>query len=49
MQDNMYKLGMSLVKREVLPFETLERALKFKQSDPSGGNKSLAHILVDEF
>jgi len=40
---------MSLVKRDALPFETLERALKFKQSDPAGSNKSLAHILVDEF
>ncbi|MGH1361914.1 MAG: GspE/PulE family protein [Calditrichia bacterium] len=48
-QDNMYKLGMSLVKRDVLPFETLERALKFKQTEPGGGNKSLAHILVSDF
>ena len=47
MQDNMYKLGMSLVKRELIQFQTLEQALKLKKEDPGLHAKTLAEILVE--
>ncbi|RMF61856.1 MAG: type II/IV secretion system protein [Calditrichaeota bacterium] len=40
---------MSLVRRKVVDFETLEQALKMKQKGGSHAHKSLAQILVGEF
>lgn len=48
-QDNQYNLGISLVKRNVVDFETLEKALQIKKQGDPKGNRSLAQILVDEF
>ncbi|MCB0277703.1 MAG: Flp pilus assembly complex ATPase component TadA, partial [Calditrichaeota bacterium] len=49
MQDMMYQLGRNLVKQNVIPFETLEQALKIKQSDPYTNQRTLAQVLIDEF
>ncbi len=48
-QDNQYNLGISLVKRNVVDYETLEKALKIKKLGAPGGNRSLAQILVEDF
>lgn len=49
MQDNMFKLGKSLVKQNVVKFEMLEQAMKIKQKEEHAGRRNLAQILVSDF
>ncbi len=49
MQDNGYKLGVTLVKSNVVDFETLETALLWKKKQDPNGYMSLAQVLVREF
>lgn len=49
MQDSNYKLGVALVKKNILDFETLQRALKIKQDGEPNDRRNLAQILVKEF
>ena len=49
MQDNNYKLGVALVKKNVLEIDTLQKALKIKQEEEVGDSRNLAQILVKDF
>lgn len=49
MRDNGYKLGVSLVKSNVVEFDILEKALLWKKKQDPNGQTSLAQILVNEF
>ncbi len=49
MQDNNYKLGVALVKKNVLEIDTLQKALKIKQEEEVGDRRNLAQILVKDF
>jgi len=43
------KLGYTLLKKGVIDYETLERALKVKEQEDSKTRRSLAQILVNDF
>ena len=49
MYDSNYKLGVALVKKNILDFETLQKALKIKQDSDPNDRRNLAQILVKEF
>ncbi len=49
MKDSAYQLGISLVKKKVVEFDVLEKALKIKQHEGLNGRRNLAQILVDDF
>ncbi len=49
MQDAMFKLGMSLVKQNIVRLEVLEEALQMRKQDQSDHPRNLAEILVKDF
>lgn len=49
MQDAMFKLGMSLVKQNIVRLEVLEEALQVRKRDKPAQRRNLAEILVKDF
>ncbi|HQU71625.1 MAG TPA: ATPase, T2SS/T4P/T4SS family, partial [Calditrichia bacterium] len=49
LQDNMFKLGKSLVSQNIVNFEVLEKAMKIKQTEELANRRNLAQILVNDF
>lgn len=49
MQDSNFKLGIALVRKNVLDIETLQKALKIKREGDGNDRRNLAQILVKEF
>ncbi len=49
MQDINYQLGSTLLKKNILDFNTLKKALEIKETEDSPIRRSLAQILVKDF